>query len=168
MFLIQIILLLVATIILIMIVFEEHIQKRLSQDKGVLENLWFEEERRQSPRIDRKLDIVYNVPNQQGALKNCPSTDISKTGIQILLKEKLQKDIILSLEFEIPGLSKKKVSAKGQVVWSRENEKLKRDGIRRFDTGIKFLQITETDEKNLEEFVNGSLATSGRKAPKKK
>ena len=87
MFLIQIILLLVATIILIMIVFEEHIQKRLSQDKGVLENLWFEEERRQSPRIDRKLDIVYNVPNQQGALKNCPSTDISKTGIQILLKE---------------------------------------------------------------------------------
>jgi c-di-GMP-binding flagellar brake protein YcgR len=148
-------------IILAMVIIDEHIQKRLMQDKGVLESLWFEEERRQSPRLNINLDVVYKMPNKADNLNrsgNSSSKNISKSGVQLLLKEKFEKDTILLLEFELPGILKKKLLAEGQVVWTRENQLDKENGIRTFDTGIRFIQIDESAQKALSNYVNKHLS----------
>lgn len=162
MLLIQLIMLVTVLIILIMVIIDEHIQKRLMQDKGVLESLWFEEERRQSPRLNINLDVVYKMPNKADNLNrpgNSSSKNISKSGIQLLLKEKFEKDTILLLEFELPGILKKKLLAEGRVVWARENQPSdKENGVRTFDTGIRFIQIDESARKALSNYVNKHLS----------
>ncbi|MBM3254331.1 MAG: PilZ domain-containing protein [Candidatus Omnitrophica bacterium] len=157
MLVIQIVMLVTVLVILSLIVFDEHIQKRSSQDKGRLENFWFKEERRQSPRLNINLDVVYKIPNKIDQSDNSKSNNISKSGIQLLLKEKFEKDTILSLEFEIPDNSKKKIFATGQVVWMKENQPLREDGIRTFNAGIRFIQIDEEDEKILADFVSKNI-----------
>ncbi len=161
MLLIQLIMLATVLIILAMVIIDERIQKRLMQDKGILENLWFDEERRQSPRLSINLDVVYKMPNKADNLNrpgNSSSKNISKSGIQLLLKEKFEKDTILLLEFELPGILKKKLLAEGQVVWTRENPPERENGIRTFDTGIRFIQIDEPAQRALSNYVNKHLS----------
>ncbi len=157
MLLIQIVMLITVLIILGIIFFDEHIQKRSFQDKGRLENFWLNEERRQHPRLNINLDVVYKIPTKSENPNNSKSSDISQSGIQLLLKEKFEKDTVLLLEFELPGNPRKRIFARGQVMWTKENQAYEEDKVRTFNTGIKFIQLSQADESILAGYVNKCL-----------
>lgn len=163
MLLIQIVMLITVLIILGIIFFDEHIQKRSSQDKGRLEDFWLNEERRQHPRLNINLDVIYKIPSKSENSNKSKSNDISQSGIQLLLKEKFEKDTVLLLEFELPDNPRKRLFAKGQVMWTKENQVYQGDGgIRTFNTGIKFIQLSPTDESALADYVNRCLSLRAR------
>ncbi|MFH0838947.1 MAG: PilZ domain-containing protein [Candidatus Omnitrophota bacterium] len=154
MFLIQMVMLVTVVVILCVIIFDEYENKRLSKNKAVLEDFWFGEEKRNAPRFKVKLDIMYTIPENPGYRNTCPSNDISTSGIQLTLREKLEKDTIIALELDLPHEdSKKKITAKGQVVWTKESPYPNEEGLRIFNAGIKFIQINETDEKFLADYL---------------
>lgn len=89
-------------------------------------------DRRQFPRIDVNTSVTFTVvvPSY-----NIGSTrDISQGGLCLATKSKMERGMIIRLEFDLPGDKPEHVEALGRVMWQRVD-----DTPDSFLTGIKFL-----------------------------
>lgn len=87
-------------------------------------------ERRVFPRIEVNTSVTYTVviPSYHTG----STRDISQGGLCLETKSKLEKGMIIRLEFDLPGEPPEHVEALGRVMWQRtEGETLL--------TGVKFL-----------------------------
>ena len=87
-------------------------------------------ERRVFPRIEVNTPVTYTIVIPSYHVGS--SIDISQGGLCLKTASKLDKGMILRLEFDLPGDKPEHVEALGRVQWQRP------DG-EEFQTGVKFL-----------------------------
>ncbi len=103
-------------------------------------------ERRNHPRLNSLIDVVYKMPDKSGPGVISLAKDVSASGMKLLTQKNLKLDTLLDIKIDLPkqeGL----VSALGKVVWYK-----RRGGI-----GIKFLMIRPKDEDRHMEFIDKNL-----------
>lgn len=89
-------------------------------------------ERRQFPRIEVNTQVTFTVVIPSYNIGN--TRDISQGGLCLETKSKLDRGMIIRLEFDLPGDKPEHVEALGRVMWQRPAET---PGS--MLTGIKFL-----------------------------
>jgi len=117
-----------------------------------------DKERRRYPRLNLNIQVEYSVIRGDEAAKT-QSKNISAGGICLILYEDIQPDSILELKFYLPR-DADPIKAIGRVVW-RSEIVVADDKRTRFDAGIEFLEISDTDRTKITQHVF-SLLQQGR------
>lgn len=152
-FCVQIILIIILLSILILLYLDEKQKKKAKVSTGKLTQVWDGSERRRFLRVPTDIPVRYSLPKNSNNLKNGRTKDISIGGICMTVNEKLNPKVRLCLEIESEG-SPPPISAKGEVVWVKEAvEQKNAEGIRYFDIGIEFKDISPKDKERLAEFI---------------
>ena len=103
-------------------------------------------EKRNSPRLNTLVDVVYKLHDKKGNGIVSLAKDVSASGMKLLQQKKVQLDTLLDIKIDLPqkeGL----VSALGKVVWYK-----RKGGI-----GIKFLMIRPNDEQKHLDYIDKHL-----------
>jgi len=108
-------------------------------------------ERRRFPRLSVAVDIQYRVLPDAVAYETGATTNISSGGICLILYEELKTGAILELNIYLPD-NQPIIKAKGKVVWIRPFN-VSKDEKERFDSGIEFMDVNETDRKRIDNYV---------------
>ncbi len=148
------ILIITVLIIGLIVVLKEDLKlKKIRIPRGDVKEYWNGKERRRSVRIGTAFTIRYNVAKKRPVNLNAQMKNLSSGGMCIITNEKLQEGMVLSLEFDIPGV-KKAIGAEGKVVWG-DGKFDERDnaGKRIFQTGIQFLTIADDDKEMLANYI---------------
>lgn len=142
----------ILAMILSTLIFDE--RKKRSQDLRLikLEGYWDGRERRNAERLNVSLAVKYC---ENGKCVAAKSVDISASGIRLLLDEKIGEGTPLKLEIKLPE-EKNNIKTRGEVVWAKEVSEENLPGKRLFNTGIKFSNSQEADEKKLFNFIQGA------------
>lgn len=90
---------------------------------------------------------------EEGSTKN-----ISGGGVCLMSYKKISKGDILVIEMQLP--TGKTINSKAKVVWVSEIDTHGASGEKRYDAGVEFLDITESDREDIKEFC---LAPPGDK-----
>ncbi len=146
--------------ILFVVCHDEYRKGKLGRKSASLNRFWHKDkqgrDRRQSMRIDAKIDVAYEVLSGKAAQKHSStSRNISLGGINLALSEKLLPGTTIQLQLNMPQ-SPRPIFTKGKVVWVREiSEKFTKEKEQRaFATGIQFTQIHPHAEAVLGSFIN--------------
>ena len=164
MFAIQIGLIVFLLFILAVICQDEYRKKRLARKTAKADRFWDSgQERRQKVRIDTEVDVFYEVTSGRSAHKRTSmSRNISLSGINLTLNEKLLPGTDLNLQLDLPQ-GAKPIFVQGKIVWVKEiSERLtghKREE-RFFATGIKFTQMAPRDESLLRGFIGQHIKST--------
>ena len=106
-------------------------------------------ERRKFPRVKNFIDIYYTVSLDSDSIKEEKTTskNIGPEGICLVVHIPIKKGSILDLRFKL-FKDDPEVRIKGKVVW---NKKIGRtpDASINYKTGIQFIEISESDKKNI-------------------
>lgn len=108
-------------------------------------------ERRKNIRFSKRLNVVCKVIEKSGSHWSVFSKDVSGDGICLYLPEILPQDAVVDLEIDVAD--KKRITARGNVVWLKEIETPNAEGKRQFSAGIKFIKISPRDKKALFNFI---------------
>lgn len=109
-----------------------------------------EHDRRRFPRLKTELLVRYKILEVPEKQIDAKAKDISSGGICLVAREKINPGSFLMLEIRFPK-SDKPVIAYGRVVWSGESSLgLSPAGHMRFDNGIEFTQISDSDRERIE------------------
>ena len=141
-------------IVLFMIFKNEGIALKNKLHKARVEGCWNGENRRQHPRAEKSLGVVYTVVKNH-AIKNAPgkTVNISQGGIKLLLDEKLPPKTSLSLKISISD-SGETAEVTGDVVWTEDATDIKDpSGKRFFYSGIKFSSPKDPSGNNLTDYI---------------
>ena len=113
-------------------------------------------ERRKFPRMTVELFVRYKIlssPEQVDA----QTKNISGGGVCLVTREKMELGTYLAMEVKFPH-SKGPILAGGRVIWCRESRLGPSPaGHSRFDNGIEFVQISETDRQQIIEHIKSKL-----------
>jgi len=82
--------------------------------------------------------------------------NIGAGGIRVIIAEKIEYDKAIDLELFLLD-REKPLKCKGQIVWAREIKPTEVNP-RLFDTGIQFIEISESDRKEIKNFVDTVIA----------
>jgi len=109
-------------------------------------------ERRKFPRLFALVDVFYEKEPPQEKEKLTLTKNISKGGICLIAYEELKKDEILNLKIYLPD-EELPVVAKGRVAWAKEF--IIGDYLtgRRFDVGIEFIEINDSDLEKINRYI---------------
>ena len=132
----------IATMILFIILREDHLSSVGKVPLGRLRRFWLQPERRRSPRFRVDWSIRYRRGTDDSSLRHAEPRDVSETGAGLVIREQLEPGFPLHLEFAIPGKSAP-LSVKAEVVWTRPLLQKSEDPTqeRLFFVGIRFFNI---------------------------
>lgn len=149
----QVIIIVVLIITLIALFIEEAGIKKSNIPTGSVKEYWNGRERRKTIRINASLVVKYTVKKNLNRKFNGQMKDISRSGMKLMINEKLAKGTLLLLEFELPYIEKT-IAAEGKVIWAT-GEFGERDEMERrvFHTGIQFTNIKSDDENTLVNYI---------------
>lgn len=83
---------------------------------------------------------------------NTHTENIGEMGVRVILKDKLRVSTQLDLEIYLPN-KEKPIRCKGEIAWAEELKPAEKEP-RLFDTGIKFLEISNSDKEDLKKLVD--------------
>ena len=146
--------LIVLVCILALVCLEERRKRLESRAASRTSKIWNGAERRKNIRVNCNLDIRYNlVSAREKAGMDSVSRDISAGGTKLILEQKMSPGSLLEMDVALPQ-EKNPLKVTGKVAWQREIPgDIKKDGIRRFATGIEFVRISHADRQRLSQFV---------------
>jgi c-di-GMP-binding flagellar brake protein YcgR len=155
-FYIQLILIVVLFCILGALYLDEKYKTKIKFPTGKLTQLWDGSERRRYVRVSANVPIRYSRPkDSKNNIKVIKTKDISIGGICMIINEKLSPHIKLCMEIDMPS-PVGPISAKGEVVWIKENpEEKNAEGIRYFSIGIEFSDVQPKDKERLFTYIRG-------------
>ena len=149
----QIILITVLVFTLLALYFDERQKRKSKTPTAKLTHFWEESERRSFVRIDADVPIKYSLPKGPNTLKNGRMKNLSLGGIGMTLNEKFNPKDSLLLEIGLPD-SSAPIIAKGEIAWVKENTAQKDpEGVRHFDVGIEFKELSPKDRDRLLKFI---------------
>ena len=108
-------------------------------------------ERRQYPRLNTAVDVVYVVEKGRREDDEVISKNISAGGICLILYENVAIDTLLSLEINLPSKTAT-IKAIGRVRWVKEFA-FDSDEQLRYDAGIEFTKINEANRNKIAQYV---------------
>lgn len=85
--------------------------------------------------------------------------DVSAVGICLILYDEVKTGTELELKIYLPDTNSS-VSAKGKIVWIKEI-KISSELKTRYDAGIEFLEIDESDRQKISQYVSSVLPDKG-------
>lgn len=151
---IQITIILVLIFILIALYLDERQKRKKSVPTGRVTQIWNGAERRRSVRVTSDIPIRYNLPSNQKEFKASRTKNISTGGACTVLNEKLSSGTKLIAEISLPN-HRPPVILTAQVVWtSEETTQPDPSGIRHFNVGIEFINISPRDRDRLRTFID--------------
>jgi len=109
-------------------------------------------ERRQFPRLVASANVEYTLvkekllPENKSILKN-----ISSGGICLIVYEKVAIGSHLSLKIYLSDINRE-ITATGKVIWSSPFS-ISSDNRQRYDLGIEFVEIDESDRQQLSQHI---------------
>jgi c-di-GMP-binding flagellar brake protein YcgR len=119
-----------------------------------------QEERRKYVRLNTLVDVAYNKhtrkPQEESSLRL--SKNISKEGICLIVYEEFKKDDLLDLKIYFPNV-KTPIDALARVAWVSEFSIGDSIG-KRYDVGIEFIKISESDKDKIDQYVFSHFRTS--------
>lgn len=126
-----------------------------AQDKEKLGNFIKEkvgriEEDRQNVRCALNAAVKYSLASTPANEQHCFTIDISATGLKLLVKEKMERATKLQLSFNLPE-DINRIVAEAEIAWIKPMK----DEL--FEVGVKFLSISEGDQKRLSLYIKKSL-----------
>lgn len=114
-------------------------------------------ERRRFPRLDVELIVRYKVLSTSEQEFEATTKNISQGGLCLLTHEELKPDTFLAVEIKFPQ-TPEPVVAIGHVVWSQASPLGPSPaGHRRFDNGIEFEKISDSDRQRIGKCVDVEL-----------
>lgn len=112
------------------------------------------QEKRRFPRLKTELLVRYKIleaPKEE--ISDAKTKNISAGGICLVAREKINPGSILMLEIRFPK-SDEAVVAYGRVIWSQDSALgLSPAGHMRFDNGIEFEEITDSDRERIKQHI---------------
>lgn len=108
-------------------------------------------ERRKYPRLNVAVDIQYRLQPSAPAYGTGATSNISAVGICLILYEEVKVGSVLELNFNLPD-GQPIIKTQGKVVWVKPFD-VAGDQKKRFDAGIAFLDLSETDKKRINNYV---------------
>ncbi|MBL7156801.1 MAG: PilZ domain-containing protein [Candidatus Omnitrophica bacterium] len=149
-FVVEVLIIVILVMIFSTIIVDERKNRQRKLRLVKLKGYWDGGERRSVERLDISLGVRYSMNGKKVEVK---SADISTKGIKLLLDEKLERGTPLRLEIKLPEQDRI-VKTRGEVAWTEESlEDEKNSSIRLFNTGIKFFDFQNADEKHLFDFI---------------
>ncbi|NQS99516.1 MAG: PilZ domain-containing protein [Candidatus Omnitrophica bacterium] len=110
------------------------------------------QERRHFPRLVAAVDVEYKVlPEGARPQTETVTKNIGAGGICLIVYEKVEVGRILNLKLHLPDTNLV-VQAKGKVLWSSYFT-MERDARDRYDLGIEFTEISESDQQKLSLYI---------------
>ena len=123
----------------------------MPEDKNRSDNNGFVE-RRRFPRLNISADVEYSVLEKvPPEIKKSLSKNISAGGICVIFYEDVKPGTILDLKINLSDINYT-IETKGRVVW-RSSFSLTTDTRPRYDTGVEFIDIKESDRQKLSQYV---------------
>ncbi len=108
------------------------------------------QERRSFVRLNLLSDVIYTKSPKEERLTF--TKNISKGGICIIAYEELKKSELLDLEIYLPD-DNAPINAKGKVAWSKEFIIGDKARGKRFDVGVEFVEINDSDLNKIDKYV---------------
>ncbi len=87
---------------------------------------------------------------------NSYTENISEGGVKVFLEEKLHTSTVVDLELSLPD-EQKPIKCKGELIWVKEIPPAGTEKYSLFDTGIKFIEISERDKKKINLLVKSLI-----------
>jgi len=141
----------VLCLILVAIIFDDRKNRNHAMRLIKLKGYWDGGERRSTERLNISLPIRYGAG---GNITVSKSADLSERGVRLLLEERLEIGAPLTLEIQLPNVSRP-VKATGEVAWVQEAlEDKKAPAKRLFNTGIRLRKFHNSDGEKLFEFIH--------------
>ena len=111
--------------------------------------VWEGQERRQFPRANFLCKIVVSSPIR---LITSHTENISEGGIRVILEERLSPHSPVGIElFFEKG---RPVRCKGKIAWVREKLNPLDKTVTMYDTGVRFMDLTEKDREYIKKLVD--------------
>lgn len=108
---------------------------------------------REGPRVKIAMPIHYTLWSEPGRFE-ADLQDISETGIRIVSRHALKKQMVVSLDLYFRD-SKIRVICQGQVAWSQATE----ENRYLFESGIQFTTISNETKSNLALYLLDRMST---------
>ena len=109
-------------------------------------------ERRRFPRLNVSVDIEYSILKKESLHGNESITkNISAGGICLIVYEDVKVGSLLDLKINISEINYS-INVKGKVIWS-SSFSIGSDQRDRYDLGIEFTDINETDRQKISQYV---------------
>lgn len=108
-------------------------------------------EKRRFLRLAVSVDVEYSILEEEALPKESVTKNIGAGGICLIVYKKVDVGSLLSLELRLPE-HYSVIEAKGRVVWS-SSFRIEGDRRDRYDLGIEFTQISESDRQKLSQYV---------------
>jgi len=113
------------------------------------------QERRRFVRVDVRVNIWWRKIPDSAVKGKATNKDISEQGIWLIVDEAVQTGDKLQLEMELP--TNKIIKCVGEVVWVDPFMIVGYSEIKKYNVGIKFINITAEDRGKLQKFINSNL-----------
>ncbi|MCM8774490.1 MAG: PilZ domain-containing protein [Candidatus Omnitrophica bacterium] len=117
------------------------------ENKYIINN----KERRKFLRIEVAVNVVYSVIGNEQLSGEAVTKNISEGGICLVVHNKIDLNSLLSLKIHLPD-GKEPIQVTGKVVWKAEYTFIIIQESR-YDLGIQFLDISETDRNRIANYV---------------
>jgi len=152
--LLQIIIVIVLLLTMYALLAEERRKRKSSLPLVRLTSSWEDKNRRFFTRIEADLSATYHRPKKNNSgVRSSTTRNISMGGVCILIKEKLTISEKISLTVSLPECSNP-ITVLGEVVWVKEDVKhLETRGIRAFEIGVQFKEISSMAQDELFRFI---------------
>ena len=109
-------------------------------------------EKRQFPRLNVSVDVEYKILEKELSPEKVTFTrNIGAGGICLIVYEKIAIGSILALRINLKDANCV-IETKGRVVWS-EYFTMSADSRDRYDLGIEFMDINESDRQKISQYV---------------
>lgn len=108
-------------------------------------------ERRQFPRLVTTVDIGYSILDKKQTEEKTVAKNIGAGGICLIVYEKIAIGTLLDLRLHLGDINST-VKAKGKVIWSSYFT-VGSDERERYDLGIEFTEIAESDRQKISQYV---------------
>ena len=120
-------------------------------------------ERRKFPRLKLELIVRYKILADSAGNLEAQTIDISAGGVCLVTRERIKTGTVLVMDIKFPQ-SDKPVIVEGRAIWSAESSLgLSPAGHKRFDNGIEFVQISDSDRQRIIEHVKVQQEKTGVK-----
>lgn len=141
----------IVLMIILTLVVDEKSHRDRTRSLVRIRTYWNGENRRRVVRHNATIDVEYSINHH---MKPSKSRDISTHGLGLILDEKLERRMALSLIIRIQHAGDP-IKAKARVMWSQEADEDERDSPKRlFHTGIKFIRFADArHEKQLFDYI---------------
>ena len=117
-------------------------------------------------RADIVVEVKYNLKSSPLIQHIGFSKNLSATGLQMVVDQKIDKEALLELELFVPG-NKASLHFTGNIVWQVECEYIPKSGTNYYSTRVRFLKASSKDVISLSDFITVVLKNKAIETEKK-